>query len=394
MDALEVEWIVLLNGGAKWPDAPMDRRVVVIEDHDLPPRIGAIKRRAFEAATGEVLIELDHDDELLPGALGKIWDSLYRDARSNVSAFFYSSALELREDGSPVLYGQQWGWEHATCNGVGYNVAFPATPRSLCEIFFAPNHVRAWTRRAYVDAGGHDPALEVCDDHDLLIRTYLAGAQFIREPLPLYIQHFHGSNSQHGERNARIQRKQAELRDANLTALVHEWCRRNDYAMLDLGGAHGCPSGYTPVDLVACDGGIVWDVAERGLPPLDRPVGCVRAKDFLEHVPIGKVVPLMNHIHRRLMPGGFLFSLTPSTDGRGAFQDPTHVSFWNDNSWLYYTQAEQAKYVPAITARFQMVQGGTFPLNDWGREHQILYTQANLCALHGQRQPGAVGFPR
>ncbi len=29
--------------------------------------------------------------------------------------------------------------------------------------------------------------------------------------------------------------------------------------------------------------------------------------------------------------------LVPSTDGRGAFQDPTHVSFWNINSFMYYS---------------------------------------------------------
>ncbi len=29
---------------------------------------------------------------------------------------------------------------------------------------------------------------------------------------------------------------------------------------------------------------------------------------------------------------GWFLSQTPSTDGRGAFQDPTHVSMWNSNS--------------------------------------------------------------
>ena len=32
-----------------------------------------------------------------------------------------------------------------------------------------------------------------------------------------------------------------------------------------------------------------------------------------------------------------LLSLTPSTDGRGAYQDPTHVAFYNENSFWYYT---------------------------------------------------------
>ena len=44
----------------------------------------------------------------------------------------------------------------------------------------------------------------------------------------------------------------------------------------------------------------------------------------------------MEEIWRVLKDGGVLNHMTPSTDGRGAFQDPTHRSFWNINSWLYY----------------------------------------------------------
>ena len=37
-----------------------------------------------------------------------------------------------------------------------------------------------------------------------------------------------------------------------------------------------------------------------------------------EHCMVG----LMNAIYRTLFPGGWLLTATPSTDGRGAFQDP------------------------------------------------------------------------
>ena len=48
----------------------------------------------------------------------------------------------------------------------------------------------------------------------------------------------------------------------------------------------------------------------------------IRAVDFLEHV--ADKVALFNEVYRLLAPGGLLLSQTPSTDGRGAFQDPTH----------------------------------------------------------------------
>jgi len=74
-----------------------------------------------------------------------------------------------------------------------------------------------------------------------------------------------------------------------------------------------------------------------GLPYGDNSVDMIRADDFLEHIPNGKTIQVIEEIWRVLKPGGIFESSTPSTDGRGAFQDPTHVSFWNRNSWLYYS---------------------------------------------------------
>ncbi len=53
----------------------------------------------------------------------------------------------------------------------------------------------------------------------------------------------------------------------------------------------------------------------------------------------------MQEAHRCLTPGGWFLTLTPSTDGRGAFQDPTHVSFWNSNSFWVLHRPEQAKFI-------------------------------------------------
>jgi O-antigen biosynthesis protein len=170
--------------------------------------------------------------------------------------------------------------------------------------------------------------------------------------------------------------------------------------MLDLGGGHNSPAGYQSVDLVGGD--INCDI-RHGLPFADNSVACVRAYDFLEHIPhchdsscnhgedgvtARCVVGVMNEIYRVLAPGGWLISRTPSTDGRGAFQDPTHVSFWNPNSFWYYTRAEQARYVPGIRCRFQATRiWQSFP-SDWHKTHNILYVHADLVALKGQQQPG------
>ena len=53
----------------------------------------------------------------------------------------------------------------------------------------------------------------------------------------------------------------------------------------------------------------------------------------------------MNEIWRICKPDALVDIRVPSSDGRGAFQDPTHVSFWNINSFHYYTR----QYLPYFT---------------------------------------------
>lgn len=87
------------------------------------------------------------------------------------------------------------------------------------------------------------------------------------------------------------------------------------------------------------------------LPFDDNSIDKVLAYDFLEHIPIGSTIDMVSEIYRVLKPGGMLEHFTPSTDGRGAFQDPTHVSFWNINSWLYYMEDEY-RNLYGIEAKF------------------------------------------
>lgn len=105
---------------------------------------------------------------------------------------------------------------------------------------------------------------------------------------------------------------------------------------LNLGCGYRHREGYINIDSrEVCKPDLCTDVT-NGLPFPDDSIDEVVAQDFLEHIPIGKTIPLIEEIYRVLKMGGEFNSFTPSTDGRGAFQDPTHVSFWNSNSWLYY----------------------------------------------------------
>lgn len=105
----------------------------------------------------------------------------------------------------------------------------------------------------------------------------------------------------------------------------------------------------------------------------------LRAVDFLEHVPAK--VPLINELYRLLAPGGMLLTMTPSSDGRGAYQDPTHVAFYNENSFWYYTDNQYRAFVPEIEARFQNSRLVTYFPTYWHSKNDISYVVATLIAM-------------
>lgn len=103
---------------------------------------------------------------------------------------------------------------------------------------------------------------------------------------------------------------------------------------VDLGCGTRKPEGFIGVDTFpAPNVDIVADL-NRSFPFPDSSVDYVRAYDVVEH--LENRIHTMNEIWRICKPGAFVDIRVPSTDGRGAFQDPTHVSFWNLNSFKYY----------------------------------------------------------
>lgn len=116
-----------------------------------------------------------------------------------------------------------------------------------------------------------------------------------------------------------------------------------DYLNLDLVDGPG-------VDLV-CD-------ASEGLPFPDDRFDEILAVDFFEHIRPERSIPLMNDCYRVLVGGGRLRMHVPEAPGITAFQDPTHVSFWNEESFSYYIEGDARRErfgVPyGVSARFEM----------------------------------------
>jgi len=114
-------------------------------------------------------------------------------------------------------------------------------------------------------------------------------------------------------------------------------------------------------------------------------VGVIYAEDVVQQ--LADPVHVMNEAYRVLAPGGFLLIRVPSTDGRGAFQNPLNVSFWNEHSFWYYTRQTHARHVPAFNGRFQVARLRTFFPDEFAKDNVIPYVEAHLFALKPGYEP-------
>jgi len=187
-------------------------RIVAHRSHVPSGRIGQVKRRAFMVAEGEILVELDHDDELTPDALAQIAEAF---ATPEVG-FAYSDWCEILPDGQSGRYPDGWAFGYGSDywsdeHGVWVMRAPELNATTLGHIVSVPNHVRSWRASVYREIGGHDPDLPVADDYDLVVRTALATNCAHIERL-LYRQHI-GPTTAQRVRNGEIQRLVAAISD-------------------------------------------------------------------------------------------------------------------------------------------------------------------------------------
>ena len=109
---------------------------------------------------------------------------------------------------------------------------------------------------------------------------------------------------------------------------------------VDLGTAPGAPPDFDfYVDMTAAPDVpeakmVVANLTLAPWPFDDNSVSFFRAHDIIEHLP--NKISTMNEMWRCLKPNGLVEIVVPTTDGPGAFMDPTHVSFWHERSFFYY----------------------------------------------------------
>lgn len=157
--------------------------------------------------------------------------------------------------------------------------------------------------------------------------------------------------------------------------------RKVKLAKLNLGCGLEHLKGYTNIDIrEEVEPDEVWDIC-FGLPYKDNTASDVVAYDFMEHIPQDKVIFVMKEIHRILTPEGIFHFRIPSTDGRGWAMDPTHRSFWNINSWLYFCEPAYWELYPNFP-RFNIIElKDCCPSEEDYKIFKIIHTQGKVSPI-------------
>lgn len=367
------EWVVLENHGGVLPEELRSDSRVRVYSRELEG-VGTLKRYLCGMACADIIVELDHDDMLAPRALECIGEAVKGGAD-----FVYSNFAEYQTGTwAPHVYSEGYGWRSRPFSYDGHalleQIAPPLTPQNLRFVDWAPNHVRAWTRAAYDSVGGHDPERPFGDDHDLVVRFYLAGKRMVHVDECLYLYRRHDENTV-WTNNAEIRRQTQLVYNRHVWSLAERFADDNGLLKLDLCVRADAVDGYSRVRPRA---DFIW-------PIKDGSAGVLRAHDIIGH--LKDPVHTMNEAYRVLAPGGWLMIHVPSSSGLGAFEDPLAVSYWNRLSFRHFTEARFASKLPGYVGRFQVSRVIEWFPNEWHRENNVPYVEAHLIKLAPGYEP-------
>jgi len=187
-----------------------DNRVRLYRRFENNGYIGNVKNEAISLCRGQYVLELDHDDEILPFVLEEA-ATLFNE-KSDIG-FIYMDFINLYENGDNFWYGDN------LCKGYGsyycqkYNdkwVYVYNTPNinniTLSHLVCCPNHPRIWRKELLMQIGNYCEYLPICDDYEIILRTAM-NTKIAKIHKMGYIQYMNNENNNFSLiRNAEINR--------------------------------------------------------------------------------------------------------------------------------------------------------------------------------------------
>ena len=172
--------------------------------------IGNVKNESIGLCRGKYVLEMDHDDEILPFVLKESAELFDKDTSIG---FIYMDCACVYENGLNQTYGD------FICKGYGayYSQKYKdkwrlvyITPNinniTLSHLTCCPNHPRIWRRKTLMELDSYCEYLPICDDYEIILKTCVSTKVAKIHKLG-YIQYMNDSNNNFSLiRNAEINR--------------------------------------------------------------------------------------------------------------------------------------------------------------------------------------------
>ncbi len=200
---IDWEWVVV-------DDSPDDKHFQFLREQFHDPRIrffrkssnngsiGNVKNETIGLCRGKYVLEMDHDDELMPYVLQESADLF---EKNPTIGFIYFDCACVYENGNNQWYGD------FICKGYGgyysqkYNDKWRLiyiTPNinniTLSHLVCCPNHPRIWRRQTLMDMGNYSEYLPICDDYEIILKTAIS-TNIAKIHKLGYIQYMNDSNN-------------------------------------------------------------------------------------------------------------------------------------------------------------------------------------------------------
>jgi glycosyltransferase involved in cell wall biosynthesis len=201
---LDWEWVIIddspddLNFQFLRTNFSHDPRIRFYRRSNNNGSIGNVKNETIGLCRGKYLVEMDHDDELMPYVLQESADLF--NTNENIGFIYYDCAC-VYENGTNQWYGD------FICKGYGgyYSQKYEdnwrlvyVTPNinniTMSHLVCCPNHPRIWRKDVLLKMGSYCEYLPICDDYEILLRTVVS-TNIAKIHKLGYIQYMNDSNN-------------------------------------------------------------------------------------------------------------------------------------------------------------------------------------------------------
>lgn len=154
-----------------------DNRIRLYKRDKNSGSIGNVKNEAISLCRGKYILELDHDDEIVPNLLE---NSLYEFEKDEEVGFIYWDFVNKYDNGSNFSYGDFFalgygGYYTQKLDNKWVNVCVTPNINNITMSYLVsmPNHPRIWRRTLLNQLNDYSEYLPICDDFEILLKTAL-----------------------------------------------------------------------------------------------------------------------------------------------------------------------------------------------------------------------------